>query len=468
MSDDDFKESIRKAALEFKNIGNNEIVKVVSHLDSDGLCAASIIIKLLHYLDMKYSVSIIPQLNKKIIKEISNENYNVFLFCDLGSGVLNEISNLFNERKVFILDHHKPEEDLLSKDIVQVNPHLHGISSSREISGAGVAYLFSREVDDRIKKMSPIAIVGAIGDVQEDNGFSKLNNEILEDAITEKKIRVEKGIRFFGYQSKPLHKVLEYCSELDIPGVSDNENGAMKFLEGLKIYRNGEFRRLNDLNDNEMDVLVEGILSKIGNGIKEEEIMWNNYVLLDEEKDNMREAREFSTLLNACGRINKASIGIGACLGDKKMKKKALGCLSEYRGEIMKAMEWFNANRKTGNVIEKDNYMIINAKDKVLGTIIGTMASMISKSNSIKEGMYIMSMAHLIDGNTKISIRIKGNREDVDLRGIVKEIIGKIKIGEYGGHKYAAGALVPSEKENEFLDAAREVIENRSLEEGVY
>ena len=265
-----------------------------------------------------------------------------------------------------------------------------------------------------------------------------------------------------------MHKVLEYCSELDIPGVSDNENGAMKFLEGLKIYRNGEFRRLNDLNDNEMDVLVEGILSKIGNGIKEEEIMWNNYVLLDEEKDNMREAREFSTLLNACGRINKASIGIGACLGDKKMKKKALGCLSEYRGEIMKAMEWFNANRKTGNVIEKDNYMIINAKDKVLGTIIGTMASMISKSNSIKEGMYIMSMAHLIDGNTKISIRIKGNREDVDLRGIVKEIIGKIKIGEYGGHKYAAGALVPSEKENEFLDAAREVIENRSLEEGVY
>jgi sugar-specific transcriptional regulator TrmB len=70
-----------------------------------------------------------------------------------------------------------------------------------------------------------------------------------------------------------------------------------------------------------------------------EDIMCNNYVLTNEREDSLKEAREFATVLNACGRMGHSSIGIGACLGDEEMKKKAIECLEDYRKEIVKAME---------------------------------------------------------------------------------------------------------------------------------
>ena len=239
----------------------------------------------------------------------------------------------------------------------------------------------------------------------------------------------------------------------------------------MGIYGNdNEWKKLTQLRLDEMDKLVEGIINKIGNGKNKEDIMWNNYILPLEKEDHLKEVREFSTLLNACGRMGKASLGIGACLGSDAMKKKAITCLRDYKREIMKAMCWFNDNRKTGNIIEKESYMIINAQDKVMGTIIGTIASLISKSGKIKEGNHVMSMAHLIDGNTKISLRISGRnaREDVDLRKVMKEIIEKLNAGEFGGHKHAAGALIPTAKEKEFLEIAESVLDKRSLEESVF
>ena len=54
-----------------------------------------------------------------------------------------------------------------------MNPHLFDIDGSTEISGAGVVYLFCKALDGKNKDMAHIAIVGAIGDIQEDKGFKK-------------------------------------------------------------------------------------------------------------------------------------------------------------------------------------------------------------------------------------------------------------------------------------------------------
>lgn len=470
MNYEGFKEAAKKAALRLKEIDNEENIKVISHLDSDGISAVSILLKALHYSNLVYSMSIVPQLDRKLLKQISNEPFNVFIFTDLGSGNVQDIEELFKGKKVFILDHHQPKKEKVDENIIHINPHLFGIDGSNEVSGAGVSYFFSRELDNRIKRMAAIAIVGAIGDAQEHNGFSELNNEILEDAIAEGTMKVEKGIKLFGYQTRALHKLLQFCSDPVIPDVTGNEKGAITFLKELGIYGNGnESKKLTEISREEVDVLVDGIIQKIGNGKKREDIMWNNYILPEEDEKHMKEVREFSTLLNACGRMEKATIGVGACLGDKEMKKKAVSILSEYKSEIMKAMEWFNDNRKKGNVIEKEGYIIINALDKIRGSIIGTLASLIAKSGKVKDEVYIMSMGHLIDGNTKISLRISGRkrREDVDLRGIMKEAIEKSGFGEYGGHKYAAGALVPTANEDSFLDIVKQVLDKRSLEEGV-
>jgi len=119
-----FKESIKQAAERFRELDKKEKIRIVSHLDSDGISACSILINALNLENRKYSVSIVQQLNKSIISEISKENYNYFFFTDIGSGKLNDIKSLLSGKKVVVLDHHDPEKVNIDESIVHVNPHL--------------------------------------------------------------------------------------------------------------------------------------------------------------------------------------------------------------------------------------------------------------------------------------------------------------------------------------------------------
>ena len=50
------------------------------------------------------------------------------------------------------------------------------------------------------------------------------------------------------------------------------------------------------------------------------------------------------------------------------------------------------------------------------------------------------------------------NKENIiDLREIVKKIVAKTG-GEAGGHMFAAGAIIPSETESNFLKTAKQIL----------
>jgi single-stranded-DNA-specific exonuclease len=465
---DEFKAAIKKAAEEFKKIDKKETIKIITHLDADGISAASIIIKSLHNRNMRYAVSVIPQLDKEIVKNLANENYSTMIFTDLGSGNIEDMENNLADRKIFVLDHHRPKKEGCNKHIIHVNPHLSKIDGSKEISAAGVAYLFSKEIYDGADRSAYLALIGSTGDVQEKKGFIGLNKEILEDAIDSGKVKTKKGMKLFGYSGKMLHKALEYCSEPHFKGITGNEKGAILFLESLGIYDNGKPKSIRELDETEINKIIDALIEKTEKDIKPENLMGYYYILIDEEEESLKEVREFSTVLNACGRMGKPSLGIGCCLGDRDMQSKAIHCLDNYRKELTSALEWFKANRKNRNIIEGNGFIIINAKDKIRSTIIGTISSMLSKSDQVEKGCFVVSMARTIDNNTKASLRVSGEKKDIDLRDIAKDIITKLNSGEYGGHRYAAGALFPSTKEDEFIDIAKDVLEKKSLEEGIY
>ena len=179
----------------------------------------------------------------------------------------------------------------------------------------------------------------------------------------------------------------------------------------------------------------------------------------------MRDLKEFATVLNACGRLGNASVGIGACLGNEEMKQRAVKAMAAYRREISSAMSWYkNAN---GSVIRGKGYMIINAEDKVMPTIIGTLASIVSRSGEVKDGTLILSMAQMLSGKTKVSLRVGGSRgHGLNLRDIIAAIAGCVD-GQAGGHHEAAGALFETSREAEFVEAAKRVLEAQSIEEKV-
>ena len=380
---------------------------------------------------------------------------------------MTDIEELFKGKKVFILDHHEPEKLEVKENIFFVNPHKFGIEGGLEVSGAGMAYLFARWLDPKMEGLAHIAIIGAMWHMQERNGFHRINNEILQTAVSKGKIKVIRGLRLFGAQTKPLHKVLEYCTDPYIPGVTGSESGAIQFLQHIGINpKNGNgWKKIMHLTEDEMKSLVAGvILTRLGEK-NPEDVLGNVYLLREEDHESpTKDAKEFATLLNACGRLDKASLGIGACLGDEKIKKKAIALMAEYKREIINSMRWYDKNRNSDRVIKGNGYMIINAQDQIRPTLAGTLASMVSRSNDIRE-KFILSMAQIADGTTKVSLRMAGSNNGLDLRQIISEIVDGLPNCEAGGHLNAAGALITTDMEEEFISRAKNVLEKKALEE---
>ena len=442
---------IENAIKEFKLLDNKPIY-LVSHLDCDGITAASIMIKVLKRENKKFILNIVKQLNENTIKEISLENYKVIIFADLGSGYIKLINKYLKDKKVFIFDHHLPEDFNNYKNIVHVNPHLLQDKYYNSISGSGITYLFAKTLNHENIDLAHLAVIGIIGDLQ---NFDNINKEILEDAINQEKILVKYGLKMFGSQTKPLNKILQYSTDLYIPGVSGNEEGVFLFLSelGINYFENGRIKRIIDLNEDELKKLTTGIiLKRLGSEKNPEDVFGNIYLLKDELDDNLKDAREFSTLLNCCGRLNKPSIGIGVCLDNFSFKEKANELLKQYKLELINGLNWFYNNKD--KFVKGENFVVINSENNIRETLIGTIVSMISRSNIYKDRTILIGMAYTLDNNIKISVRQCNS--DYNLVEIMENIIRDY--GTSGGHKQACGALISMERELEFINKSKEVL----------
>ena len=80
----EFEEQTKRVADEFNKIDKKETIRLVSHLDADGIAACSILIKALNDDNRKYSISIVQQLTKEVIDDLAKEKYKYFVFTDLG------------------------------------------------------------------------------------------------------------------------------------------------------------------------------------------------------------------------------------------------------------------------------------------------------------------------------------------------------------------------------------------------
>jgi single-stranded-DNA-specific exonuclease len=450
----ELEEVLQLAKNHFQAIPVSETIRVISHIDADGIASAALLVQLLQDQGRKHLLSTVKQLSEEVLSQLEKEPHQYYIFSDLGSGQYTQVKEKLGEKHVIILDHHTPpEKEITHKKILQVNPHLTR-HSGNEVAGAGIVYLFLRTYDSQYKKLAHIALIGALGDMQEP--FTGLNQEILQDAEQAEKIVVEKGIKFFGRETKNLHKLIQHA--VFIPGVGD-EDKALRFLHelGVNSRKNGWWRKFHDLSQEEMQKLTAGIILRRKETKHPEDILGLHYILPQEKQGtSFRTAREFSTLLNACGRLNKASLGIGACLGDEGMKRKALQYVIEYKKELMQSLRWYHSC-DDGGVSREEKCIIINAGEVIKSTLIGTLTSIIAKSPKTPPGTFVLGLAQASPSTTKISLRIASRTPEQDARVILKEICMGVQ-GESGGHGNAAGALIESSKIEQFVTDARRVL----------
>jgi len=184
------------------------------------------------------------------------------------------------------------------------------------------------------------------------------------------------------------------------------------------------------------------------------------YILTEEEDDSQfREAHEFSTFLNACGRLGESSVGIDFCLGNKNAREKISLILANYKKEIVNAIKWFHNNRNNTPIKETEKYIIIDAKNEIKDTIIGPLSSILIKSSIFEKEIILLSLAY--SGKDKIKISMRASNPKVNVKEILESILSKFAKKEdleVGGHMSAAGALIPLNMEENLIKNATEVL----------
>ncbi|MEX0920514.1 MAG: DHH family phosphoesterase [Candidatus Pacearchaeota archaeon] len=431
-------EKIKEVSKKFLEKTKDREILIISHFDTDGITSASIIIQALKRIDRKFSVKIVKSLEEDFIRGLPKDK--VILFLDLASGSLDYMKDE-NLKDVFIIDHHEVTQEI-PEGVEVINPWFNG---KEKISGAGLSYLFSKEIDNNNKDLAKLAVLGMMGDIMEKH-IEDLDKEIFDGGDIKRK----KGLLLYP-STRPINKTLEYSSNPYIPGVTGNSEGVFELIRetGIEMV-NGKHKSLIELSEDEMKKLTTAIMLRNPN--TKRDIIGNIYLLKFFNK--LDDARELSAMINACSRLGKSEAALKFCLEVPNARKEAEGIHAKYKQHLISALDFVSKTEK----IEGKGFVIINAGDQVMDTIIGTIASILSNSPNYEEGTIITAMAYY-EGKIKISARICGQENNGrNVKEILEKIITQIG-GEVGGHEFAAGGIIEKEKEKDFIEALKKNLE---------
>jgi RecJ-like exonuclease len=463
----------------------NSSIHIYTHLDADGLSAGAILGKALYRERLPFQISILKQLERNEIlkiRQIVEEGNSFPIFCDFGSGQYLELIEQFtidNQLYPFIIiDHHIPQ-NIADKNDRQihaiyketrpwhVNPYFYDIDGSIEISGAGLCYFFAKILNDKNIDLSSIGLVGATGDIQNKGAkksFIGLNKLILDDANKMDLIEMINDLNFSPI--KPLNEAIAYSSEINIPGLTGDPNKVLIFLQKLGILMentNGNIKTLNELNQSEKQKVSSAIIRYISVKLNLDpnevinKLIVNRYVLKNEIKaPELNDLSEFSNLLNSCGRTDNGALGIAVAMGDRTTAfQKAQENLTLYKQSILKALTWIYEKKK---IQQKEFIQYLFGDDVIPENIIGTICSMLifEESDMIDSSKPIFGFAKREDEDIyKVSARANEIllKRGLNLSEVLRDSLKSTNIDTLGGgHPLAAGAKIPSNKADEFLE----------------
>jgi RecJ-like exonuclease len=450
-----------------KNLEADSFFTVISHNDADGLSSASIMGASLARAYAKFKVRVVEELREDIIDEISIGKPDVVVFVDIGSGYSELIDKRLDCKTVLILDHHPPEGNPSNK-ITQLNPHEFGIDGATKISAAGVCYLVSRAVAPTNKDLSTLGIVGALGDMQDKNDkrtLGGLNQLLVDDAVSSGSAKVDSDLVVYGRETRPIFRALAYTTSPYIPNLSGREDNCLTLLSGIGIpIKDGDrFRTLSDLTQDEKQKLLNAIISYFTSQGFPSNVVLNLvgtvYTFTNEPQGSpTRDAREFSSLLNACGRTEKPSIGIGVGLGDRKSALEEAGeVVATYRKTLASYMEWLT---KSPDAIQKFRVIwAIRGENMIQESMTGSFSTIISSAGNLSADNAIIVLTRSKDGGIKLSARAppKLLKQGMDL-GAALNSTAKKYLGIGGGHNVAAGAHIKVDDPKPFLEELDQVL----------
>jgi single-stranded-DNA-specific exonuclease len=454
-------ESKNSMNLSFKGahelIKKSEDIKIYTHIDCDGVTAGAVLSSMLDRLGKDHEIEFIT-LDK--IEDLKSEN-ELTIFSDLGSG---QDMDMFSTSlsKTLILDHHPPIRKMnqeMNGELVELNPHFHNINGSYEISGGGMAYLLARTFG--FIDLSWMGVLSAVGDMQ--NSFSGkmigLNNGILSESVQQNLVESKNDLAIYGRQTRPIFVALSYFGDVNLP-ITNNKTECLLLLNKLDIpTKNGrKHRSLCDLSIEEKSRLFSELVRMLSMEVPSRYVKYvpklisgDSYEFLMEEKYSpLRDASEFSTAVNACGRHNHHKVALNVLKGDRgagldEMEQLAL----EHRRYLAKKMEWIRGDER---IVAMNNLQYFEGSE-IKSEVIGTIAGMILSYGDWKKPIIGFTPIGGEKKGMKVSLRCSRllAYDGIHFGNLIREVAKKVG-GNGGGHSVACGAYIPEGSTDKFLN----------------
>jgi single-stranded-DNA-specific exonuclease len=464
-----------------RRLTDADAVLLASHIDADGLTSAAVASSALERAGIPHEVVFKKQLDETEIASIAATDHDVVCFTDFGSGQLDVISEheARGDFEPVIADHHQPADATTE---YHLNPLLEGIDGASELSGAGAAYVLARALETTAggdgsttsggdestgvdnRDLAALAVVGAVGDMQESDGeLVGANAAIVEEGVAVGALDTAKDLAVYGKQTRPLPKLLEYASDVAIPGITNDPDGVRSFLADTSVdpYDDGDWRTWVDLSPAERREIVSALVQHaVKRGVPASQIetlVATSYTLPNEPAGTeLRDASEFSTLLNATARYERADVGLAVCLGERgEPLERARDLLANHRRNLSEGVEFV----ENEGVTFEEHVQWFDADDRIRETIVGIVAGMALGADGVARDRPIVAFANEDDAHVKVSARGTHRlvRDGLDLSSVMREAARAVG-GDGGGHDVAAGATIPRGERSAFLTEADRVV----------
>jgi single-stranded-DNA-specific exonuclease len=416
----------------------------------------------------RYSVRAVSDMNSSVVENMKADGRDFYVITDLGGGWASNLRKALDNKWV-IIDHHEiTEEEILTDDEAQIlNPWKFGIDGGREVSAGGMAYMVASTLDLKNRDLSAIAVVSAVADRQDQGdkrSFFGLNAEILKTAQSLGLVSVDIDIILAGRETRTPHEALAYTLFHYIDGLTWNSEACYVLLKnaGIKLKDNGgRWRVLAEFSQEEKSAIVEAVAKFVGSSDKRlSEILLDDligyvYTLAREDKRSLlRDAREFSTMLNACGRIGRAGVGIALCMGDRNTAlSKGEEIMSTYKMTLRNNISTIFSEK--WRLADDGKITFINGDGILEEAMLGAVSSLLSRSPSFR-GRVLFVRTLTKDGTYKFSSRKCLHCKSQANLGVIMRQCSKALNGAGGGHSAAAGCSIPSSALEDFIAGIKE------------
>lgn len=431
----DFEQAAGHAADLLRSLAPGARIRVISHSDADGIAAAAIMALTLTRAGLRHHTTI-QHTGSDIASGVTDE-YDLAVFCDIGSSNLEELDHL--PCQAILVDHHVIDGSL--DNGINLNVRSYHMDGSREACGATATLALSLSVNPDNLDLAELAMAGAIGDRQHVDGFEGLNKTMLDQAATDGIISMEERPVF--PSQVPLMDALEQSIDPYFTGFSGG--GAIRFLKEYKV---DPLQCFEDLPAEKRQKLLSGLALK----------------LLEQEAPDVTlmhttpVGRRYGTLagltskMNACARSGRPGLGMALCLGSQDAADAASELQQDYRDSIRKEMKALEKE-------EPERFSHLTAFHIKDASLKGVAA-----------GLSIEYLPSFPPDRPVVALSAQDNRIDVSSRGTRRLVEQGLDLaagmqqaaaavgGSGGGHPVAAGATIPEEKENAFLEKLNEVL----------